>query len=1358
MRILYGTRVLHDRAAGPLLLGVELTRSLREAATLKFKVPATHECAGVIELESVDPEIEVWEGGRCLMKGRAYACEDVDGVGTVEYSCEGELAYLNDVSARPYSTVAGEAPLLAPSDPYGYFAWLVAAYNAKVEPAKRMEVGVNQGHLLDKNNHILRSDSTYPSIGKIVKDKLLESLGGFVRARYEDGVRYIDYLADTDGTASQRIEFGTNLLKFARTRDGSPVCSAVVALGAKDEETGERLTIASLGNGGADGYGRYAKRHGDTVVSVDLVAKVGYREAVVEWDDVTQPENLLSRAIAWLPAQADEIETLNVRAYDLSRIDASVEPIELGDYVRVTSAPHGYDSHMIVSKVVSRDSDPYGDEYVFGLEGEDIGGIVRKHAARLDAGINQAYEKAESVDKIAKDAQDRADAAASDAQKAQEEADAAKLAAEEAKRAAEEAAAEIERAYQEALDAARKAEEAKKAADDATAVTTVIQRQVDEVVSDAEAAQAGADAAKSAADAAQAAADAAAKAAADAAAGAAGARSTAEEAARQAAAAAVQVETIRGEVADVAGDAARIREDLTAQLATVVSTLEADYARKTDLTETMSTLRSEIERSAASIVQTVSQTYAKKTDLTDVSADLQTRIDQQADRITTTASAVESAQVDATEAKAAASAAAAAAGTASSDASKAKADAAAAQAAADKAKADAAAAQNGASAAQAAADKAQKDYDDLSIRADATDGQIAEAEAALAKAREAADAAKSTADAAKANASTAQAAADKAKADAAAAAAAAKAADAKAQGAQDAVDAVEERVASAETKVTQNAKAIELAATKTEVTKTLGGYYTKAQADAAIKVQADRITSNVSETDGLKTRVSAVEQTATSLTSRVAGAEGDISTLRQTANGLSVTLGSVSSAKHLASSYATTLATLKAWTAEGHDAGNWTVASTAGVRAGDTVYIRVKVTDADAYVYAVLSVTSVASATVVRGVSHGYVDQSGIDASLAASAAQSAASTARTEAAAAAKTATNYLEYTSAGLDVGNKSSGKWAGFRTRMASSAFQVLDSAGNVLASYGDKLIELGKNAADAVIRLCGGNGEIRYEKTRGFMVRRLATSGSSAADAYVELRADAGVNPIATIGAAWDTTSGGSAWLSNYFTVDKTGFAARSLAAGAVFRSYVNTRLDEGLEIYGNGQFVGNFKVGTVGTASQVGLDQVLVGNGKASGAAGNARGGMYLYGTNTAYTRIFPGNNTTAHNYLNLSAIAGTGTLPAYKALYSNASGTTGTVTLSETAANFSMLEIFYKTNDGDMSSVRVWAPNGKVANLSSSRITAAAGAGWTKSKQISISGTTLAYTGYAGESGIGNNSGGTNYVGSILICYVLGWK
>lgn len=84
----------------------------------------------------------------------------------------------------------------------------------------------------------------------------------------------------------------------------------------------------------------------------------------------------------------------------------------------------------------------------------------------------------------------------------------------------------------------------------------------------------------------------------------------------------------------------------------------------------------------------------------------------------------------------------------------------------------------------------------------------------------------------------------------------------------------------------------------------------------------------------------------------------------------------------------------------------------------------------------------------------------------------------------AAKTATNFMNFTDGtGLEVGNKTSGSWSGYRTRISSAAFEILNQAGTTLAYYGEKLIQLGKNAKDAVIELCGGVGKIKVETKSG-----------------------------------------------------------------------------------------------------------------------------------------------------------------------------------------------------------------------------------------------------------------------------------
>lgn len=135
---------------------------------------------------------------------------------------------------------------------------------------------------------------------------------------------------------------------------------------------------------------------------------------------------------------------------------------------------------------------------------------------------------------------------------------------------------------------------------------------------------------------------------------------------------------------------------------------------------------------------------------------------------------------------------------------------------------------------------------------ESTEAEIAEAQAAVEEAQSAvndavANATKAAEYAAQAvmDAYEAQQAADTAKSSANKAQADADAAKNAANEAQAAVDALAVRVTTAETKITQNAEAIQLRATKNEVATTLARYTTKEEAEAALTVKANEITAVV---------------------------------------------------------------------------------------------------------------------------------------------------------------------------------------------------------------------------------------------------------------------------------------------------------------------------------------------------------------------------------------------------------------------------------------------------------------------------------------------------------------------------------
>ena len=374
--------------------------------------------------------------------------------------------------------------------------------------------------------------------------------------------------------------------------------------------------------------------------------------------------------------------------------------------------------------------------------------------------------------------------------------------------------------------------------------TNEAQKQLLGALSWVEVAQEQADEAQAAAEAAQIAATAAATAAANAQREADTAKAAAQAAQGVADKAEADLKTAKADLAAVQGRADATEAEIAAAQAAVNAAQAAADKANAD---------------AATAAQTAAEAQKTANTAAANAAGAQTTADAAATTAANAQRVAEEAQGDASAAQAKAAEAAQAAEQAQETANAARANAENAQATADAAAKAAATAQQEASVANAKVTQAasnlaaaQQNLANVMADADSTADDVAEAEAAVAAAQSAATSAQQEAETAQAAAIVANARAQEAQRSADNAQAEANAANARAQEAHRAaaeaqliVDGLAVRMASAETKITQNAEKIELAATKTEVTTTLGGYYTKKEADAAIQVKADSVTTTV---------------------------------------------------------------------------------------------------------------------------------------------------------------------------------------------------------------------------------------------------------------------------------------------------------------------------------------------------------------------------------------------------------------------------------------------------------------------------------------------------------------------------------
>lgn len=319
------------------------------AGSFEFSILPKHpHYEEVNELTSV---ITAYDGDEEIFCGRVVEITK-DLYNRKKVICEGELAYFNDSIQRParYQGLTVR----------GYLETLVNIHNQQVKNQgidKTFKVGAVT---VQDNNDYVYKYTNWESTLEVIKTDLLKTYGGYLRIRKENGVRYLDYLADYPNTNTQMIEFGSNLLDFTHDMVASDIVTAVIPIGARLEDVTEvegldaYLTIKDV-NGGVD-----------YVYSQEAVKSYGWIFKTVKWDDVHVADNLLKKGKEYLSDIQFAQITLTVSAVDLHMLHVDMERIKVLDRIRVTSTPNGLDRFFPVSEMTIYLDKPSNNKLTLG--------------------------------------------------------------------------------------------------------------------------------------------------------------------------------------------------------------------------------------------------------------------------------------------------------------------------------------------------------------------------------------------------------------------------------------------------------------------------------------------------------------------------------------------------------------------------------------------------------------------------------------------------------------------------------------------------------------------------------------------------------------------------------------------------------------------------------------------------------------------------------------------------------------------------------------------------------------------------------------------------------------------------------
>ena len=264
--------------------------------------------------------------------------------------CESYLGYLND-SVQNYEAISGVSA-------EELFRKIINNHNSQVENSKKFIIGEIKigASSSDNEDRYLNYEKTFDSVNK----NLIERFGGELRVRKAGDNIYIDYIKEIGEKKNTVIALANNLIAIEQEKDPSEIITRLIPVGAKLENSDERLTITSI-NGGIN-----------YVEDEEAIKEFGVIVDTVNFDDITEDIELLNKAKSYLKENNKIKKKYKIDALDLSTIDLNFDSFEVGNTYRVINPLMNIDEELrIIEKTLDINS-PQNSSLTFGDKFEDI--------------------------------------------------------------------------------------------------------------------------------------------------------------------------------------------------------------------------------------------------------------------------------------------------------------------------------------------------------------------------------------------------------------------------------------------------------------------------------------------------------------------------------------------------------------------------------------------------------------------------------------------------------------------------------------------------------------------------------------------------------------------------------------------------------------------------------------------------------------------------------------------------------------------------------------------------------------------------------------------------------------------------
>ena len=320
------------------LISPIIKMEVNKAGSVEFTMLPRHSFYD--KLPTMKTRIDVYRDEELIFSSRVLR-NNADTYKQRKVYCEGMLAYLVDSIFGPSKgTRTAEE----------HFRLLVDSHNAQVEDTKKFTVGSIE--IDEKTESHIFGEDNYRETFSAIQSDLIDSFGGYLRIRYENGVRYIDYLKSYNATSSQTIEFGQNLIDLMNEQTGEDLFTVLLPIGK------DKLTIEAAGDS------QKYTHNGKYLENTEAIAIYGRIVKTEDFGDITDVGTLMEKAEKYMTDNYKGIPPkLSIKAIDLHQFYPTVRPFNLGDSITVKSPIHGVERVLICTVLEINIKDPSKTQY-----------------------------------------------------------------------------------------------------------------------------------------------------------------------------------------------------------------------------------------------------------------------------------------------------------------------------------------------------------------------------------------------------------------------------------------------------------------------------------------------------------------------------------------------------------------------------------------------------------------------------------------------------------------------------------------------------------------------------------------------------------------------------------------------------------------------------------------------------------------------------------------------------------------------------------------------------------------------------------------------------------------------------------